>query len=296
MDDAVDEGQGDLYVVEISGRAGEDLSEFVLAIDPAYVGWDPEDTGAARFELYLQSRAEADRAAEEAGTAVAASGLKGVTVGTRTLAGRDWKESWKEFFHARRVSDRIVVRPPWEEFPARRDDRVVTIDPGMSFGTGLHATTRACLVFLDEMHARGRVRSFLDIGCGSGILAIAAAKLEISDVLAVDIDPDAVNCALVNAAANGVDSRFVCRAADLAFLSTGRRYDLVAANILAPVLVEQAAKVSGLSRGLLALAGVLSSQYQDVLAAYAAHGFHEVRRIDEAEWSSGLLAVGDGLP
>jgi ribosomal protein L11 methyltransferase len=211
------------------------------------------------------------------------------------LPAQDWQESWKAFFHTARVSSRIVVKPTWEFYTATPGDCVIEIDPGMSFGTGTHPTTRGCLQFLDDISRDHPGRSFLDLGCGSGILSIAAAKLGYREVVAMDYDADAVTIAGENCGANGVGDAVSLSVADLTAFSCSRTFDVVCANILAPVLKDCAAVVTACvtpdPRSRLLLAGILTSEYDGVRDLYMAHGFAEVRRLDDDEWTSGLFSL-----
>ena len=120
----------------------------------------------------------------------------------RTVVEEEWANAWKEHFHVTRIGQRLVVKPSWREYTPQADDIVLELDPGMAFGTGLHPTTQMCLLAL-EKYVRGGER-VLDLGTGSGILAIAAVKLGAAACLATDIDPVAVEAARANVAANGV--------------------------------------------------------------------------------------------
>ncbi len=127
----------------------------------------------------------------------------GATVETRSLPETNWEEAWKQFFHPRRVGERWIVRPTWEEYEAGPADRVIVLDPGQAFGTGDHPTTRMCLVLMEPLDLTGR--PVADVGCGSGILAVGACLMGADPVEAVDIDPIAVEVAKENAARNGVE-------------------------------------------------------------------------------------------
>jgi len=214
-------------------------------------------------------------------------------VSVRRLAQADWAESWKRFFTVQRVSRRLVVRPPWRRYTPRSGDVVLILEPGMSFGTGQHGTTRACLRLLDRIKPVPGDR-VLDLGCGSGILAIAAAKLGCRRVLALDNDPAAVRIAAANAAANGVADTITCRTADLARLRRRGGCDIVMANILANVLVLHARRVAALlapgPRSRLILSGILAEQYATVRQAYEREGLRELGRLRDGEWVSGLFA------
>jgi len=206
-----------------------------------------------------------------------------------TLPEQDWAESWKRFFRVQRVSERIVICPSWEPYEPHPGDCVVDLDPGMSFGTGNHATTQACLEFLDALARENACRSVLDMGCGSGILAIAARKLGFVEVAAFDNDPDAVAIARENAADNGAGVVFAL--CDLAHNT--RQADIVVANILGPVLIDHAGVIAAAVKpggpGALILSGILDTQYAAVRAAFEAQGFVEQRRLLIGEWRSGLF-------
>ncbi len=202
----------------------------------------------------------------------------------------NWTESWKRFFHVTRVSERVVIRPVWEAYEAKGGEVVVDMEPGMSFGTGCHGTTQACLQFLDALAKEDCGRSVLDMGCGSGILAIAARKLGFAAVRGVDNDPDAVRIAQENAVQNG-EGEVVFAVDDVA--TTEERADVVVANILAPVLIEHAAHIAGCVKeekgAALLVSGILEEQYGAVRAAFEAQGFRERESRQIEIWRSGWL-------
>jgi len=205
---------------------------------------------------------------------------------------QDWSESWKAFFQVSKVSDRLVIKPSWEKYEAKPGEVIIEIDPGMSFGTGNHGTTKACLQFIDS----GRTdapQSFLDIGTGSGILSIAAAKLGCSPVDAFDYDEDSVRCAKENLELAKVDQVVNAFHQDLAVYQAQHTYDLVVANILATVLIEFAdiivTTVTRAPASRLIVSGILTDQYPAVLKAFEARGFVEVEQRTIAEWTSGIL-------
>jgi ribosomal protein L11 methyltransferase len=217
-------------------------------------------------------------------TAAAAGAL--VEVSTRELA-EDWSERWREFHRPLVLDGRLTVRPPWE--PPRGTPVELVIDPGRAFGTGAHATTRLCLELMLELPPGG---GFVDLGCGSGVLAIAAAKLGWAPVIALDNDSAAVDAARANAAANGV--ALDVRRADL------RREAVpdaptIAANLLAPLLLAWAPRVPGAVRRLIA-SGLLTAEADRVAAAFADGGLVEADRRGRGEWTAlSLERVGDGL-
>lgn len=271
------------------------LAEALAAQEFAAAAWEDLEGGPSLVEIFLDDPAEAAAAAAALKRTGAAFDLA-LRVEQRLMPPCDWAESWKRFFSVMRISPRLVVRPPWEQYAAQDGEQVIVMDPGMSFGTGRHATTQACLRFLDELAADGVGRSVLDLGCGSGILAIAAAKLGFAPVHGVDNDPEAVRSARANGTVNGVTATFA--EDDLA--TCAAQADIVVANVLAGVLCAHAARVAATVRPArghaLLLSGILDSQYGAVRAAYAAVGFMEARSLLIGEWRSGWFVRATTAP
>lgn len=255
--------------------------------------WQSVSSDHVVYEAYFETVEDAARAANALTIQLMdwTGGVKDWTIEQEPLPAKDWSNAWKEFFHVDRVSRRIVTKPTWEPYTPQPDDCVIELDPGMSFGTGQHETTRGCLRFLDSLTATAgsTPMSFLDLGCGSGILSIAAAKLGCQPVHAIDIDGDAVRIARENIAANGCGQTISAATGDVAQLAPVPMFDIVAANILAPVLIEHAAVIGTAvaDGGHLLLAGILTSQFPDVRAAYRAIGFNECEVVSEGEWTCG---------
>ena len=249
---------------------------------------DVEETSAT-MQIFLPDPSDAPRAAE---ALVAAGRIVGLDLApvTGTIPDEDWKLSYRKHFKTEEISPRLVVRPPWEAVSPAPGQKVLTLDPGIAFGTGQHPTTRACLDAIDALAAENADRTFLDVGCGSGILSIAAALEGFRDVRGFDNDPDAVRNANENAEANGLGALF--SDGDLSVPGTAAPADVVAANVLAPVLVRFAREVGALVNpgGRLILSGILDEQYEEVRAAYAALGFAEVSNRLIGEWRTGLFA------
>jgi ribosomal protein L11 methyltransferase len=204
----------------------------------------------------------------------------------RHLSEEDWAHAWKKHYQVLRVGQRIIVKPSWQTYTPRPDDIVVELDPGMAFGTGLHPSTRLCLVVLEE-HLTPGMR-VLDVGTGSGILAIAAAKLGAGPVLAMDIDPVAVEAAGANVAANEVEHIVsVEPGAWLALEPHDQAFDIVLVNILAETIVELVGE--GLIRclkepGLIVVSGIIESQEAMVVEALGVQGVDIVERLQEKDW------------
>ena len=251
--------------------------------------WHDVENQTCRVEVFLEDASQASRVAD---TLVATAALQGLalTPEISTLARADWAEAWKRFFHVERVSERVIVRPSWEAYAPKPGEKVITLDPGLSFGTGKHPTTQGCLRFLDRLAAEDAARSVLDMGCGSGILAIGASLLGFADVRGFDNDPACKAVAEENAAANNV--RIPFEVDDLAHVHPPA--DIVVANILAPVLIQFAPEVAGsMARGpqaRLILSGILDAQYDAVKTAYEAQGLIEHENLLIEEWRTGLFA------
>ena len=208
----------------------------------------------------------------------------------------DWQESWKQYFHVHRVGRRIVVKPSWQQFDPGQNDVVIDIDPGMAFGTGLHPTTQMCLMELEDRLLAGM--TVLDLGTGSGILSIAAAKLGAGSVTAVDVDGVAVEVAQKNVALNDRDGKIVVRQGSLpldgqsqtaagACLQEGALlFDLVVANIIASVLGNLSGEMAQVLRpgGLLVASGILAEKATFVEEHFAASGLEPVSRRVNGDW------------
>jgi ribosomal protein L11 methyltransferase len=197
----------------------------------------------------------------------------------------DWAERWREFHTPLRLGGRLVVRPPW--FPASGAAVDLVIDPGRAFGTGAHATTRLCLELLLELAPDGGA---VDLGCGSGVLAIAAARLGWGPVLALDYDPLSVSAALENARVNEVSldvRRFDLRTEPVPAAP------LVLANLLAPLLLQWCAAISTPRPGLVIAGGLLVGEADRISDAFAAAGLAERERRASGEWAALLLSSGD---
>lgn len=206
------------------------------------------------------------------------------------IAEEDWSSSWKENFKPLRVGTHLVIRPTWEEFAAEEADIIIDLDPGMAFGTGTHATTRLCLTVLERIlsgeTAPGcEARNVLDVGTGSGILGIAAAKLGARQVVAIDVDEDAVKAAAENSGLNGVSAEMQVSDTPLALI--GGFFDVILANILAEDLVRLAPELTGrlAPGGFLVLSGILTEKEALVADRYADFDPLPVEVLREEDWS-----------
>lgn len=251
--------------------------------------WDegelpPPNASIVRAYLVADARAESARLAID--SALAAYNLPAAAY--RRVDDEDWAEAWKAHYHTTRIGGRIVIRPLWEAYAPTPDDLVIALDPGMAFGTGTHSTTRLCLMSMEDLMRPGL--SVLDLGCGSGILAIAAALLGAAHVTAVDIDPVAVEITRENAEINGVTDRITTLHGSLESVRTSaRRFDLLLANILARVIVEMCDHGLGdivRPGGAAIFSGIITEQVDDVSTALAHAGYRVTRVRTEGDWVS----------
>ncbi len=283
---------------------------------------DVEEPGT-EVRIFLPEGGDVDAAKAALASALEVIGSS-APVEVAQIPDEDWRLSYRRHFKTEKVGRSLVTVPTWEFDDFMRSDdpdmrrRVpVVLDPGLAFGTGRHETTRACLEYIDEL---GGGVSFLDMGCGSGILSIAAAKLGYAPVAGFDIDEDAVRSAQENAAANGVAVDFRVFALgggaitldasveaakgiypDLALqggAKTGERVfepaGLVVANILGPLLVAFAEEIASYASRDLVLSGMLNETWPEVRDAFAALGFAEVSRKSYGEWTTALVRRADG--
>ncbi len=209
------------------------------------------------------------------------------------LDEQDWAEAWKEYFWPEKITDTIVVKPSWREYPAGPQDIILEIDPGMAFGTGTHATTALCIRMIQAHLKPGD--AFLDVGTGSGILMIAAAKLGATTVSGVDSDEVAVAVAEKNLLANRIH-HFSLSTGNLVN-GVGQTFDVVAANILAEVILELLPDVSAVLKenGVIICSGIILAKKDSVLSGLAVNGFTVVQELEKEGWvamASRKTAVG----
>jgi ribosomal protein L11 methyltransferase len=201
---------------------------------------------------------------------------------TQHIPEENWAENWKRHFQPERIGRRLYICPSWST-PGPPETVTILIDPGMAFGTGQHASTRGCLRLLETAVANRRITRALDLGTGSGILAIALAKLGVADVSAVDTDAEACAIAAANAQANQVSGAVrVC----MRINETAGPFDLIVANLFANVLIDLAPRLTALmtSTATLICSGLLLEDERRVRVAYAAHGVRFGERDEESPW------------
>jgi ribosomal protein L11 methyltransferase len=206
----------------------------------------------------------------------------------------DWSESWKKYFKTIQIGSRLMIKPSWSKHKPKPGQAVVVLDPGLSFGTGQHATTSFCLKEIVTAVRKGSTPlSLLDAGCGSGILAISAAKLGYGPVEAFDFDPVAVRIARKNCGTNRVEKKIVVTQKDLTKMSfeSRKKFDVICANLISDLLIAGRDKL--LNRlapgGLIVLAGILETEFVKVRKCYESAGLLLVRSKVEREWQSGAF-------
>ena len=241
----------------------------------------PED---ARLESSLLVLAERIAALRHAGAALGAG-----TISHSFVADEDWAETWKAYIHTEKIGERIVVRPTWEEYTPSADEIVIELDPGAAFGTGAHATTAMCLRWLEHLVSPG-MRVY-DVGCGSGILAVAAAKLGAGEVIAMDYDPVAVSVAEENIRQNNVHNVVACESDLLSTCEGAAPAELITANIIADVIVRLFAQLDRhlAPGGTLLASGIIDDRIADVEHAAAQHGFTVLDMTCEKEWAAMII-------
>jgi ribosomal protein L11 methyltransferase len=215
-----------------------------------------------------------------------------VTIRRRAAHEDEWRDVWKQFFRATRIGRRFVVRPSWDPGAIEAADHVIDIDPGRAFGTGAHPSTKLVIAAIERLYDDGAgIGRFLDLGCGSGILAIAASLLwPAAEGVAFDVDPEAVACTAENLERNHITS---VRPDEGSLGEVGGTFELIMANIqadvldtLAPAFIHRLAPA-----GRLVLSGLLATDVEGILARFCGLGFVLFERADEGEWSSLALHV-----
>ncbi|WP_321492229.1 50S ribosomal protein L11 methyltransferase [uncultured Desulfobacter sp.] len=216
------------------------------------------------------------------------AGLSDINVQVNVLSERvdekDWAHAWKEYFNVTRITDKILVKPEWKEYTPAPGEIIIHIDPGMAFGTGTHPTTSMCLELLEEYVQPGK--TLLDVGCGSGILMIGAAKLGVSAMTGIDVDPMAVDITRQNLQKNDISLDRVKLGAVTLDKTPATKYDLICANIIAQVIVsimpDIAARLA--QDGTAILSGIIEERVPDIYAALDAENLECVKKHTRQEW------------
>jgi ribosomal protein L11 methyltransferase len=289
-------------LIQVSIATSQEAEEAVGQLLERVLGQAPssytdEDTKATSATVYLEKLAVKPAALRQelrAGLrAIAGFGLdvRPARITIAKVRREDWAESWKRHFKPMAIGRALLIKPSWSRRQPKAGQAVLVLDPGLSFGTGQHATTSFCLRQLVDARTPGRVQSFLDIGTGSGILALAATKLGYRPVAAFDFDPESVRVARANARQNRVRVPFQQQDLTRVPMRCSVRYDVVCANLMYDLLQSQCRRILNRlqPKGLLVLAGILTTQFPTVRKVYETAGMVLVETTVEKEWQSGAF-------
>ena len=248
-------------------------TETEVVTEKAYLAVDGE------LEGKLQTFKQEVKALEDRGVSIAPG-----IITTSELADEDWSDTWKQYFHTEKPGDRIVIKPSWEQYEPKDDEIVVELDPGAAFGTGTHATTSMCICELEKLVQPGM--KVFDVGTGSGILSIIAAKLGAKDIQAVDYDDSVLKIVQENLEENHVEDLISVAQSDLMQNVHGKA-NLVIANIVADIIIRLFDQLDDHLEedGTLLTSGIIEDRIDDVINAATAHGYGVVKRMENKGWA-----------
>ena len=273
------EDYSDLDELILDGVYGDLIDESVLSADRSKVSvsiYVPDERPLGEYLSFLRERFSANDIKAE--------------IETVGLSEEDWAENWKQYYHPIKIG-RVVIVPAWEKYEAKDDEITILMDPGMAFGTGTHETTRLVIGLLDKYIEKGdRV---LDVGCGSGILSIAASKLGASAARAYDIDPVAVRVTAENIKDNGI-TNVECDVSDLlSNVDREKKYDIICANIVADIIIRMAPDVGELLApdGVLFVSGIIDERADEVMKVLYECGYEEIETFHENGWCASAVKL-----
>ncbi|MBR7098254.1 MAG: 50S ribosomal protein L11 methyltransferase [Clostridia bacterium] len=247
------------------------------------------DKTVASVSVYLPAERSVSEAMAFLRERLSAASIEPIKVETVGVREEDWANSWKEYYKPLRIGKRLVIVPAWEKYDAAPDDLIVRMDPGMAFGTGTHETTRLVIELLEKYTKEGC--RMLDVGTGSGILAICASKLGASECFAYDIDPMAVRVANENIKDSGL-TNIRCEVSDLLRQADrSRPYDLICANLVADIIIRMIPDLAPFmdEHTVLLASGIILSRSEDVISCFEKYGYEIVEMPVENDWCA--LAV-----
>lgn len=278
---------GGMYIEDYSDLTECELVKQVGLVDEQLLS---RDTQTSKIHVYLAESSDIEECLLYISDRFADAGID-YEYAVNNVDEQDYSECWKKYYKPFRVGRNLVVVPEWEQYDSEPGDIVLCINPGMAFGTGTHETTNMCLRFLQQYVAEGS--SVLDVGCGSGILSIAALLYGAADVTAVDIDPNAVRISEENAGLNSFDGRLTAvsgnildRGSEANKAVQGRRFDIIVSNIVADVIISLCPHIYGLlsSDGVYIMSGIISARLADVKAALCDSGFKILQTAEQKDW------------
>lgn len=299
---------GALMQLGINDSVIEDASVFQDFLDNKTLNWDYYDEGLAKMQncescikIYLADNNQGNEKLKEVYKIIhnfkseeSEIDFGRLEIALKNLDDEDWANNWKQFFKPFIVSDKIIIKPSWEEYKESTEGKIVLeIDPGMSFGTGQHFTTRLCIEQIEKYLTEGM--EVLDMGCGSGILSIAAILLGAKSSVGVDIDENAVRIAKENATINNIlDDRFtvycgnVTDDKELQDTIGYNKYDMIAVNIIADIIIGMSSNFPKFLKkgGIVVASGIIKKYLQNIIDNFESLGF-EIKEINEKEdWVS----------
>lgn len=241
------------------------------------------DKNKAFVKVYIEEDDEAERIVSEGKE-------QGFDISLVKLKAEDWENGWKKYYSAFNITDDLVIVPAWEDYDKKADEKIITLDSGMAFGTGTHETTKMCVSFIKDVVSNNTKR-VLDIGCGSGILSIAASRYGAEDILAVDIDELAVKIAKENVFLNDLDDNITVIKGDLTKNVEGK-FDLIIANIVADIIKELIPDIRKYlnENGKFIISGIIKEREEEVYNFAKEHGFNIEKVSSNGGWSAMLLS------
>ena len=272
----------DLSDIDLKTCYGDLIDEKILNADKTHASvsyFVPKDANIADDMAFLRDR-------------LASGGFEEAKTEIIGLYEEDWANSWKEFYKPFKIG-RIVIVPAWENYEARDGEIIVTMDPGMAFGTGTHETTRLIIGLLQKYVKEGM--SLLDVGTGSGILAICGAKLGAAPCRAYDIDPMSVRVANENIRESGLCDKITCDQSDLLkqVKNIAGGYDIICANIVADIIIRMTPDVSPFmsEKTVLLASGIISERCDDVVNCFEQNGFKVIEKAEDNGWCALAVAL-----
>ncbi|MBQ7829598.1 MAG: 50S ribosomal protein L11 methyltransferase [Clostridia bacterium] len=273
----------DLSDIDLKTCYGDLIYEKILNADKSHASvsyFVPKDVNISDDMAFLRDR-------------LASASFTDAEIEVIGLCEEDWANSWKEFYKPFKVG-KIVIVPAWEDYEAKDGEIIVSMDPGMAFGTGTHETTRLIISLLQKYVKEGD--SLLDVGTGSGILAICGAKLGAENCRAYDIDPMSVRVANENIRESGLEDKITCAQSDLLRQVENRvgGYDIICANIVADIIIRMTPDVAPFmsEKTVLLASGIIAERCDDVVSCFEQHGFKIVERAEDNGWCALAVMIG----
>ena len=284
-----------------SSPSPETAIEFLSIFDYEFGSFVDVEKNITKHVIYFNEHQLAKSAAKQL-TAIPeewqCTGLKFTDITTFSIEKKDWSEVWKKHFKIQHITDHLTIKPSWLQYEQQKNNEIIIeLDPGMSFGTGRHATSRFCMKMLEKIPDKSK-KTLLDAGCGSGILSIAAYKMGFESISAFDYDYNCINCTRENFLKNQINPDIITiKHADIAHIDQQNNpfqtYDVVIINILSHILFANKQTIlSFLQPGsYLILAGILTEEYGKISNAFTQSGLHEIEALSEDEWTGGMFRL-----